>query len=280
MTENREYKSDVFAMLMEDKENALAVYNTLNGSAYDDPDLLEIVNLEHGISMSVRNDAAFIVDTDINIYEHQSTYNPNMPLRSLIYYATIIQKRVKNRDILGSRIIKIPTPHFAVFYNGTSDKPDREVMRLSDAYEGSVKCYELDLTCTIYNINPDKGKELLEKCRILGEYTEFIEIIRKYESEGIEEPIDKAISHCIDNHILEKFLKNHGAEVKKSMAIDMTFERREEIIRQEERAEGANMLARLLKLLEPGSEEFDKALNASEEERQELYKKYDIVKNA
>ena len=296
MTENREYKSDVFSMLMEDKENALQVYNALNGSSYDDPDLVEMVNLEHGISLSVRNDAAYIVDTDINIYEHQSRFNPNMPLRSLIYYSTIMQKIVKNRDLLGSRLIMIPTPHFAVFYNGTSDRPVRETMKLSDAFEGFTNSPELELICTVYNINPNKDRELLGKCRVLEEYTIFVETIRRFEAEGIEGPIERAIEYCIENHILEKFLKERRTEVLKSMTIDMTFERREGLIRAEEheegrkegleeghreglvegRAEGADMLARLLKLLAPGSEEFNRALNATEEERRELYEKYNI----
>jgi len=90
MAENREVKSDVFSMLMEDKRNALEVYNALNGSDYTDPELIEMVTLEKGISLTIRNDAAFILDTSINIYEHQSTYNPNMPLRSLLYLASTL----------------------------------------------------------------------------------------------------------------------------------------------------------------------------------------------
>lgn len=146
MNENREYKSSVFSMLMEDKENALQVYNVLNGSMYDDPEQVEIVNLESGISLSVRNDAAYIVDASINIYEHQSSYNPNMPLRSLIYLVSIIKKMLGRRDLFSSHMIKIPTPHFAVFYNGTSDRPEREIIRLSAAFEKPTEYPELELT--------------------------------------------------------------------------------------------------------------------------------------
>lgn len=90
---SREYKSDVFSMLLEDKANALEVYNALNNTYYTDPEAVEIIQLEKGVSLSIRNDASFIIDTNINIYEHQSTYNPNMPLRSMIYY-------VVNRNFL------------------------------------------------------------------------------------------------------------------------------------------------------------------------------------
>ncbi len=260
MAENKEYKSDVFSMLMEDKANALQVYNALNGSSYDDPELVEIVNLERGISLSIRNDAAFIVGTDINIYEHQSSYNPNMPLRSLIYLVPILQKRIVNRDLYSTRRISIPTPHFAVFYNGKTDRPDRE---------------------------------LLKNCSILCQYTEFVELIRKNEKEEIENPIESAIEYCISHHILEDFLRKRRAEVLKAMTIDMTFERREVLIRQEEHEEGrkegikegikaghkegADMLSKLLQKLEPGCDEFNRALHATEEERQELYKKYSIT---
>lgn len=80
---NREYKSDVFSMLMQDKEYALDVFNCLNGTEYTDAEQIEIVTLEHGISLSIRNDASFIIDNQINFYEHQSTYNPNMPLMQI-----------------------------------------------------------------------------------------------------------------------------------------------------------------------------------------------------
>ena len=98
MSENREYKSDVFSMLMEDKRNALEVYNALNDSAYQDPEELEIIYLERGVSLSIRNDASFIIDMNISFYEHQSTYNPNMPLRSMIYYVNALEDWLKKKE--------------------------------------------------------------------------------------------------------------------------------------------------------------------------------------
>lgn len=238
MTENREFKSDVFSMLMEDKRNALQVYNALNGSSHEDPEIVEMHTLEKGISLSVRNDAAFIIDMELNIYEHQSSFNANMPLRSLIYFITVVKGLVKNRDLFSSRMITIPTPHFAVFYNGTKDRPEREVLRLSEAYAKSTDKPELELCCTVYNINPDKDNGLLKQCKVLEEYTQFVEIVRKCEHDDEEAPVEMAIDHCIRNHILEDFLRERRAEVLKAMTIDMTFERREELIREEEREEG------------------------------------------
>ena len=233
MKENREVKSDVFSMLMENKKYALEVYNALNGSDYEDEKLVEFKTLEKGISLTIRNDAAFIIDMNLNIYEHQSTYNPNMPLRSLIYIAEIIKGIVKNRDLYGRNKVLIPTPKFVIFYNGREDRQPKEVIRLSDLYQKPTDNPELELTCTIYNINPGKFRSLLDNCSVLDEYTAFIEKIREYEADEIEAPIESAIEWCIENHILEDFLRTKKSEVLKAMTIDMTFEHREEIIRRE-----------------------------------------------
>lgn len=117
MNGNIEYKNDVFCMLMEYPENALQVYNALNNTDYTDAGLVEMKTIKGGISLSVKNDAAFIVGNDLNLYEHQSTYNPNMPIRHLIYFADIIEPYVKNRDLYSKKKIRIPVPHFVVFYN-------------------------------------------------------------------------------------------------------------------------------------------------------------------
>ncbi len=276
MSENREYKSDVFSMLMEDKSNALQVYNALNGSDYDDPEMVEIVNLESGISLSIRNDAAFIVDTDITISEHQSTYNPNMPLRSLIYYVTIIKGRIKSRDLLSPHKLRIPTPHFIVFYNGIVDRPEKEVIRLSSSYEKQIDDPELELICTVYNINPGKDKGLLQRCSVLGEYTQFVEIVRKNEREEIENPIETAIEYCISNHILEKFLQERRTEVLRAMTIDMTFEKREPLIRKEERELGREEERANTERERKRAEEAEKRAEEAERQLESLKRKFGI----
>ena len=126
MTGNREYKSDVFSMLMEDPVNALELYNAMNGSAYTDPGMVSMRRLDGGISLSIRNDAAFVLDMMLSIYEHQSTVCPNMPLRNFFYLANIWKKAVKNRELLSREHIKLPTPKFAVFYNGEEEQPEQE----------------------------------------------------------------------------------------------------------------------------------------------------------
>jgi len=254
MSENREVKSDVFSMLMENKTYALQVYNALKGSNYTDPEMVEMIKLEKGISLSIRNDASFIVDMNLEIYEHQSTYNPNMPLRSLIYVAEIVKKCIKDKDIFGRRIIKIPTPHFVVFYNGREKRPAIETLKLSDAFEDNTEEPMLELICTVYNINHGMNEKLMDKCSVLMQYSQFIDKVREYEKEDSEIPIQEAIEWCIENDILREFLQARGQEVKKAMTIDMTWEHREELIRRDERAEGREegIIAMISKALNNG----------------------------
>ena len=162
MKENRGYKSDVFSMLMEDKANALEVYNALNGSYYTDPEDVELVRLEKGVSLSIRNDASYIIDMNFSFYEHQSTYNPNMPLRSMIYFVNALDDWLKenDHDLFGRKRIMIPTPHFVVFYNGTEKRTELEEMRLSKSFYHQTEKPEIELICKAYNINPKNNQDL------------------------------------------------------------------------------------------------------------------------
>ena len=161
-----------------------------------------------------------------------------MPLRTLIYFSTVLQGMFKNRDLFSHHTIRIPTPHFAVFCNGTGNRPAREVLKLSASYAKPTEEPELELICTAYNINPGRDEEVLQKCNVLRDYTQFVEAVRSYEQKEIENPLEEAIDYCIEHDILADFLKQRRAEVLKAMTIDMTFERREVLIREEERIYG------------------------------------------
>ena len=250
---NREYKSDVFSMLMEYPEYALDVYKALGGRSDAKPSMVEIKTLEKGISLSVRNDAAFIIDTELSLYEHQSTYNPNMPLRSLIYLAEILKPMVKNKDLYSKKLIKIPKPKFVVFYNGEDDRPEKEIQKLSTAYSHAGDSKDsIELTCTVYNINPDKNNDLKKLSYVLDGYMTLVNKVRElksadkdYDREN-EDVVKEAVEYCIDNHILEEFFRERGSEVVKNMTIDMTFETRQKLFTKEAyedgKAEGKAML--------------------------------------
>ena len=250
MSGNREYKSDVFCMLMQDKRRALELYNVMNGSSYDDPDAVEMKTLDGGISLSVRNDAAFVVDARLSIYEHESTVCPNMPVRSLIYFTAILSEYLNCRDdgskihknIYGRRLVRIPTPQFVVFYNGEEKQPEIQELRLSDAFEKPMDDPKLELKCMVYNINTGKNKKIMDQCQWLNEYMIFVNKVREYHHEHTEQEllsdIEKAIDYCIDNNILRDFLKTRRSEVVKNMQLDYTFERQIELERADAIEEG------------------------------------------
>ena len=253
---NREYKSDVISMMLQIPEYALDVYNAMNDSVYTDPDMIQIMRLENGISLSVRNDASFFINNYLNLYEHQSTYSPNVPLRFLIYLTDLLKNTIGKRDLYGRKRVQIATPHFAVFYNGTEKRPEKEVLKLSDAFINRTDTPEIELTVTVYNINPDNNTQLLEKSEVLRSYMIFVNRVREnlehqkkiaqnapeydeaaYEEE-LEAAINEAIDHCIEHHIMETFFRENRSEVTKSMVLDYTWERREELIRAEEYEDG------------------------------------------
>ena len=253
---NREYKSDVISMMLQIPEYALDVYNAMNDSVYTDPDMIQIMRLENGISLSVRNDASFFISNYLNLYEHQSTYSPNAPLRFLIYLTNLLKTTIRKRDLYSRKRVQIATPHFAVFYNGTEKRPEKEVLKLSDAFINRTDTPEIELTVTVYNINPDNNTQLLEKSEVLRSYMIFVNHVREnlehqkkiaqnapeydeaaYEEE-LEVAINEAIDYCVKHHIMEEFFRENRSEVTKSMVLDYTWERREELIRAEEYEDG------------------------------------------
>ena len=179
VTANRNYKDTVFRKLFSDRRNLLSLYNAINGTAYTDETKLEIVTLENAIYMGMKNDLAFIIDTNLFLYEHQSTYNPNMPLRDLFYISGEYQKLVDRKSLYSSILLKLPAPNFIVFYNGKRKMPDRWTNCLSESYENQQGEPNLELKVVTININRDCNRKLMEQCRILGEYAQYVEKVRE-----------------------------------------------------------------------------------------------------
>ena len=179
---NRKYKDTIFRMLFSDKKNLLSLYNALNGKNYSDCNQLEIVTLENAIYMSMKNDLAFILDLALFLWEHQSTYNPNIPLRDLMYIAKEYEKYIKEKGIslYSNRQQKIPAPQFIVFYNGNRKIGERMEHRLSDAYETSNGEPALELKVLVININEGYNQKLMESCQILKEYAQYVSKVRTY----------------------------------------------------------------------------------------------------
>lgn len=211
-----EYKSRIFTMLFSDKERLLRLYNAMSRKNYTNPELLTINTLENAIYMSMQNDLSFLIDMRLSLYEHQSTFNPNIPLRFLLYLSNLYSKLIKGMNIYGSKKLLIPPPRFVVFYNGRDKRPDYEEFRLSDLYTIQGEDVSLELTVEVFNINKGHNKELVETCKDLQDYVEYTHRVRTYaEAMPIEKAVEKAINECIQEGILRDFLEANRAEAIK-----------------------------------------------------------------
>ena len=211
---NRNYKDTIFRMIFSDRESLLSLYNAVNKRNYTNPDDLEIVTLENAIYMGMKNDLAFILDMNLYLYEHQSTVNPNIPLRDLFYIAAEYQKLIDRKSLYSSAIQKIPTPGFFVFYNGIEPLEDCCISRLSDAFLHTGAEPALELIVTTLNINEGHNCELMQHCRKLKEYAQYVAKVRKYaEQLPLEDAVERAVTECIRENILADFLKKNRAEV-------------------------------------------------------------------
>ena len=214
ITANRKYKDTVFRKLFSDRKNLLSLYNAINGTAYMDASQLEIVTLDNAIYMGMKNDLAFIINTNLFLYEHQSTYNPNMPLRYLFYISGEYQKLVDLKSLYTSTRLRIPTPNFIVFYNGTEKNEDRWVEYLSESYENMSGEPNLELKVIILNINVGHNKKLMEECQTLREYAQYVAKVRRYSEEmKLNTAVECAVSESIQEGILKEFLQKNRAEV-------------------------------------------------------------------
>ncbi len=211
----REYKSRIFIMIFHEREKLLELYNAVSGKHYDDPNLLTINTLDNAIYLSMKNDVSFLIDSRLSLYEHQSTYNPNMPLRFLMYLSDLYSKMISGKNVYGSKTIPLPPPRFVVFYNGEEERPDHEMLFLSNSYIVKETDVALELKVDVFNINVGHNMELLETCRTLGEYVEYVHRIRHYTRKmGIEDAVERTIKECIQEGILREFLEKNRAEAK------------------------------------------------------------------
>lgn len=222
------YKDRVFRLLFKEKKRLLELYNALNDTHYTNEEDLIINTLDNAIYIKMKNDISFIIDCNMCLYEHQSTYSPNLPLRGFFYFADLYKKLTKDIDISVRKLIKIPTPHYIVFYNGLEKQSEEFAMKLSDAFEdASEGCMEL--TVRVLNINLGHNETLFEKCSSLYGYSYFVATIRKYLNiMELSDAVEVAIDECIQAGILKEFLLEHKAEVV-AMSI---YEYNEEYVRK------------------------------------------------
>ena len=187
---------------------------SVNGTQYADPELLEVNTLENAIYVGMKNDLSFLIASRLYLYEHQSTVNPNLPLRFLLYISDLFSDIVKDLNLYGSRKVKIPPPRFLIFYNGEKEQPDVQVLKLSELFSLPEDHPALELEAVMLNINKGHNRKLMEACRSLRDYAEYTDRVRKYAKEmELRKAVERAVAECIEEGILTEFLKKNRAEV-------------------------------------------------------------------
>ncbi len=299
---NQKHKDRLFRFAFQDKKDLLDLYNAINGTDYSDPEELKITTLEDALFLGVKNDLSFIVGMVLNLYEHQSTKCQNMPLRGLVYFATLYQTFVKENgyDLYGSRRILLPFPNYVVFYNGDVDEPDETELLLSEAFQKPEQDSIPAVECRVkvLNINLGHNRELMKKCQRLREYSEFIGCIKRNLKDGmkIQEAVSRAMDTCEKKGILTDLLVRCRTEVLDMLLAEYDEQKTMAYIRREEREIGREegerkgrvegqkigeeLLSKLIGYLLADNRLEDMRLAAdSEAERKRLYKEYKLLKD-
>lgn len=236
---NRAYKDTLFRHLFNSRKELLSLYNAVNQTTYKNEADLEINTLENVIYLKMKNDVSFVFNLYLNLYEHQSTLNRNMPLRNLFYVSDLLQQITKDENIYSDTRITIPTPRFVVFYNGKADIPEQMVLRLSDSFSHKERNPELELKVIVYNINRGMNPKLLDNCHTLKEYMQFVQIFRENLLQyGKETAVRITIDTCIEENILKDFLVKHRSEAIAMCLYEYDEEKHIEMERKEHYARG------------------------------------------
>ena len=231
---NRIYKDRLYKMIFNDKSELLKLYNAINGTHYDDPAMLTITTLDNAIYMTMENDLSFIIDMRLALYEQQSTVNPNLPLRFLMYITDIYSAYTKDMNIYGSKKVQIPLPSFVIFYNGVKSQPDRTEFLLSELFHPTTDQPALELKAVMLNINKGHNQELMNACHTLRDYSEYVARIRTYSAEmPLTDAVEKAITECIHENILRDFLLKIRAEAKAMSIYEYDEEKTLRMFREE-----------------------------------------------
>lgn len=288
-TVNREHKDRLFRFLFgnkEKKEWTLSLYNAVNGTSYTQPDDILFTTIDDAVYMGMKNDLSFILFHVMNIYEQQSTYNPNMPVRQLMYVGKLYDKYIQMNglNIYGKKLMRLPIPKLVVFYNGTAEKEDT-VLNLSDAFKTDKEPLEPDIEVRVrmININSGKNPEMMKSCRPLAEYAWLVEEIRKNrKGMEIEEAVDKAIDDMPQDYEIRPFLMGNKAEVKDLCITEYNEAETMKMIREESheegREEGEDKLGRLVtQLMSLGRTDDVQRAAADKEVRGVLYKEFNII---
>jgi predicted transposase/invertase (TIGR01784 family) len=214
---NKKYKDSLFVTyLTEDPKRLIEVYNAVLSANLSPDTKVEVNTLENVLYHSVKNDLSFTVgDNLVVLIEDQSTLNMNMPLRLLMYVSRIYEQLLPSRAVYSAQTIKVPRPEFIVLYNGKENLPDTMELKLSEAFMDAYTKETLELTLTVYNINPGHNEHIRQKSKALWNYSTFVAKIHEYEKSGmpLADALRKGVEYCIKNGVMPEFIRKHSSEV-------------------------------------------------------------------
>ena len=259
----------------------MALYNAINHTSYSNPDDLEITTLDDVIYLSMKNDLSFIVSATLNLYEHQSTFNANMPIRGLMYFARLYESYIKKNklDIYNYRLVDLPEPQYIVFYNGRDNQPDERILKLSDAFRSKNPEPALECRARMININLGHNQKLMESCKRLWDYSYFIAEVNQNldKGYGLETAIKKAMDECIKKGVLSDILEKNKSEVFHMLLTEYDEKQHLKNVYQEGREEASERINKLIILLMEDGRTDDLMKAAKDSTYQEkLFKEYKI----
>lgn len=235
----KDYKDRLFKFIFGNAENkawTLSLYNAINGTNYSNPEDIQFNTIGDAVYLRMKNDVSFIVAFEMNLWEHQSTFNPNMPMRFFIYGGRLYEKYIESSDYYqySSSLQPIPRPVCLCFYNGMKEQPESETLRLSDAYESEG---DIEVKVTMLNINYGKNQQLMDACEPLKEYAWLVDAVRQHQNEkmDLDAAVDAALEDMPNENVIKKFLLENRAEVKNMFLSEYN----EEKVMEKERLEGA-----------------------------------------
>jgi len=225
---NREYKDNVFRLLFGDESKSAELYNAINGTNYTSNEVI-MNTLQNPLFVGLRNDISFTIENKfIILIEHQSSINPNMGLRCLLYIARIYEQLLDKDGIYRTKPVSIENPEFYVMYNGKEEYSEKTMIKLSDLFKiKDGRENNLELIVTVYNVNKGHNKNIMERSRTLDEYAVFIAKVRDYiDNSGLEltEALKKAVTDCIKENILREFLEKNGGDIVSILHREYNFD--------------------------------------------------------
>ena len=205
------------------------------------PDDIQFNTIEDAVYMSMKNDVSFIILDEMNLWEHQSSFNPNMPMRFLTYGTQLYEKYTATSGYykFSRKLQRLPKPHCICFYNGTEEQPEQQVLKLSDAFGGEG---DIEVKVKMLNVNYGKNRALLETCQPLREYAWLVDRVREHQRvlQNLEAAVDASIDEMPDSFVIRTLIEAHRAGVKKMFLTEYDEEKMKEQERKEAFADGVD----------------------------------------